>query len=622
MADTSAASGGTSRAFRDPAWTAAVVATLVRGATASQTIPRGVSAPILDGDYYLAWAHDIASGDFLGRAGAIHGKPFLFNPLYAYVIAPLVGAFGRSSAAVVVFQALLAGATAWLAASAARRFAGRAAGWTAGLATALSAVLVHLDAKVAVSGLAAFLVAGTCFACAPRDMENERGHGPLAAGLWLGLSALARPVTLFALPFVMLLFARRDARRLRAALLVALPFAACAGLSFARNLAVSGEPVVFTAANGQNLHLGNNPAARRVGAMATDEFTFGPTAMHDEARYRVAYETGREPTSSEISAWFTRRAVADFKDAPRESLAWCWTKLRWFASPAELSSSSTFDGDHETAPLLRIAFVPTWMLVAAAAAALVASRGRRDLLSGPGALVLAHVVSCTIVFPLSHYRSPAVPALAVMVGVAVADVVAAARAGRGRTAFAAGALAVLVAVVGALPPQSLDYPPSALLADQSLAPLDRARAAASRGDFDAAARDFAAADDLARRALELEPQDTTALTVRMQVANHDLRYADAREFAEKLVRKRPWNPNYLIDAALADARLGKKEDALREADQFVELYPWSGLTHGWRGAIHVVLDDVKGAVPDLEFALDRGEPPPAWALDAAGVAPR
>jgi 4-amino-4-deoxy-L-arabinose transferase-like glycosyltransferase len=594
-----------SRAVRDPRVVAAALAVLVRAAAALQGWPRGASAPVLDGTYYLDWAGDIAGGDVFGRGGTIHGDPFLFNPLYAYVIAPLVGAFGKSPAAVVAFQAILAGGTAALAAAAARRFSGAAAAWIAGLATALSAVLVHLDLKVAVSGLAAFLVAGTCFACAPSERDGERGHGPFAAGLWLGLSALARPVALFALPFVALMYARRGQRRARAALLVLVPFAACAGLSFARNVAVSGETVVFTAANGQNLHLGNNPAARRVGAMMTDEFTFGPVAMHQEARYRVAYETHKRPTSSEISAWFTRRAIDDFKAAPGESLAWCWTKLRWFASPDELSSSYTFDGDRDATPFLKFAFVPTWTLVAAAAAALVASRRRTALLLGPGAVVLAHVAACTIAFPLSHYRSPAVPALAVMAGVAAVDVVLAFRDGRRNTATIALVVAVLVAVVGALPPQSRNYPPSALLADKAVEQLDR--------------KDYAAADDLARRSLEINPDDTLSLTIRLQVANQAGRYEDARALAGKLAAVRPWNPNYRIDVALADARLRRRDAAFAEADEVVALYPWDAGMRGWRGAVHVVLGDVAGAVDDLKHALDHGATPPGWALDAAGI---
>src|SRR5438105_769743 len=123
-----------SRAVRDPRVAAAVLAVAVRAAVALQSWSHGAPAPALDGALYLDWAGDIAGGDWLGRAGTIHGEAWLFNPLYAYVIAPLVGIFVKAPGPVVAFQALLAGGTAALAAAAAQRFAGRVAAWIAGLA--------------------------------------------------------------------------------------------------------------------------------------------------------------------------------------------------------------------------------------------------------------------------------------------------------------------------------------------------------------------------------------------------------------------------------------------------------------------------------------------------------
>jgi 4-amino-4-deoxy-L-arabinose transferase-like glycosyltransferase len=602
------------RALRDPRVVAAAAAVAVRAAVAVQEFARHAAAPLLDSQYYLAWASAIAKGDLLGRGEPVRGEPFLFNPLYAYVVAPLTAPFRDAApaalfhdatTAVVVFQTLLAGATAALAAAAARRFAGRAAAWTAGLATAFSAALVHLDGKVVVSGLAAFLTAGAVWALSPEEdgAAPRRGHGPLAAGAWIGLSLLARPVALFALPFAAWLAARRAPRRAAAVALFALPVALCAGLSFARNELVSGEPVLFTAADGLNLHLGNGPAARRTGGMASDEFRFGPLSMHDSARYRVAYEIRRKPTRSETSAWFRREALHDIAEEPGASLSWCARKLRWFASPSELASSYAFAEDVERVPLLRLAFLPTWILVALAAAALVAADAKRiDLFLGPAALVAAHAAACTIVYPLSHYRSPAVPALAVMAGVTVA---AALRRPRGVRLAAALALAAGVAVAGALPPQGGDLSPASRLTEQARE--------AERQDRSADA------DDLARRALALDPKDVDALTVRVVIANFEARYDDAREYAAAIVALRPWDPDGLLDAALADARLGRFTDARREADEAVALYPWAVPIRGWRGAVRVLADDVKGGREDLEYAIANGFDAPDWARAKAGL---
>ena len=565
-----------------------------------QAHARGVTAPSLDGAYYLDWAHDIATGDVFGRGGTIHGEAFLFNPLYAYVIAPFVAVFGRAEMPVIVVQAILAGSTAGLAAAAARRHAGQIAAWVAGLAVAFSAVLVHQDGKVAVAGLAAFLTAAVAWSTAPDESGESsrgRGRGPIATGVWLGLSLLARPVLLAAVPFAAWIHARRAPQPGRVLALVLVPVGICAGLSLARNLAVAGEPVVFTAANGPNLHLGNNPTARRLMAMATDEFRFGPFVMHDDAKYRVGYELKREPSRAEISSWFADRAFDDFKAAPGASLAWYGTKLRWFASPVELASSDVFRTDLAAVPLLTLAFVPTWLLVALAAAAPFVARRRAELLLGPGAIVLAHALACTLVYPLSHYRSPCVPALAVMAGVAVEAALAAVRDRRTNQATIALAAGGLVAVVGALQPQAPDYP-DARLAD------DAARAF-ERGDEAAAAA-------LAAQSLAANPDDLLGLTLQLELATRARRFEEAREAASHIVRLRPWDPDALTDVAWSDLRLGRNADALREADAVVDLYPWSGKVRASRAGMRTTVGDLDGARDDAEFARQRGVEVEPW----------
>ena len=575
----------------------------MRGAVTLQAWQRNpiLSTPRLDAEYYLSWARDIAAGDVLGRRGTIGGEPFLLNPLYAYIIAPIAGLFGATPGPVLVFQVLLAAATAWLTASAARRFAGDGAAWTAGVAVAFSAALTHLDGYVAVSGLAAFLVAGTCFACAPAQSEGERGHGPLAAGAWLGLSALARPVALIAAPFVAWHFARRDPRRARMVLLALAPLAVCAGSSFARNVAVSDEPVVFTAANGQNLFLGNNETARRQRAMFTDEFRFSPREMHEDAEFRVGFELRRRPSRSEVSNWYAARALEELSAHPADSLAWYAQKLRWFFSPQEPASSADLDYDRGITPLLGLAFASTWLIAALAAAGAAV---RRDLLLGPGAIVAAHIVACTLAFPLSHYRSPAIPAMAVLAGCAAASALGGLREGRGRPAAVVALVAAAVAATGALAPQPA-YQRHILLVNRAVAQL-------YRGDLDGAERD-------ARGALEIEPSSFGAATVLVDVGKARGRPGDALPWARRLAQAQPWSPVYRADLANVEFDAGRRAEALAEMDRLVGDFPWSGLVRGRRGELRCRADDVERAREDLRFAAAHGYEPLPWAREKCGL---
>src|SRR5437899_10213395 len=103
--------------FARPALACAAAATVLRVVVALEGLAGNplLSRRQLDSEYYVAWAREIAAGDWAGRGGVVGGAPFILNPLYAYVIAPLVAAAREPAATVAVFQALLAAATTALA---------------------------------------------------------------------------------------------------------------------------------------------------------------------------------------------------------------------------------------------------------------------------------------------------------------------------------------------------------------------------------------------------------------------------------------------------------------------------------------------------------------------------
>jgi hypothetical protein len=586
--------------------------------------------PSLDAAYYLDWAREIGAGNLLSAGPAGAAGPYLLNPLYAWTIAPLVsGAGGAPQPSILALQALLGGATAAFAAEAARRHAsalagdtaGRGAGaaaeaareragaiaaWVAGLAVAFSTALVHLATHVAVATLAGFLVSGAALACAPRPGGGSTTKGAarfpgLAAGIWLGVGALARPVTLLALPLVAWCQSLRGGRRAAAWTVVA--FAACAGVSFTRNTVVSGEPVVFTAADGLNLHLGNNPMARRTRSMITDDFRFGPVEMHEDARHRVGFALGREPSRSEVSAWYRDDAVREFAAAPGASLLFHLHKLRWFLSPAEPPSSADLTVDAERVPPLRAAFVPTWLIAVLAAAGAWLARRDRALLLGAGGLVAAHVVSCTLAFPLEHYRAPAIPALAVLAGCGVAQ---AFRAGV-RDRNVAIRIVVAASLVAWVPPQPSDVP--AVLHANRTTDAVRAR------DSAAALREATAAlaDDPAWAGARLSMASAQLLAGNLELA---------RAYAGAVVRSQPWNVPARRLEALLSVDVGLPDTAVASAEELVEALPWSAEARGLRGEVRAFTGDVEGARADLAWAMDRGHRPRPEVLDRAGMRTR
>ncbi len=607
------------RAPRDPAWACGAVAVLLRVTVVAQALAQNVtvSHPQLDGLYYLGWADAIAHGDLWGRGEPVGGAPFFLNPLYAYALAPLALVLRAHVVVGVLFaQALLGGATTWLAARTAERLFGRAAAWVAGVGVAFSAALVHLDTHLSVSGLGAFLVAATMWSAVPPPAGAALDQRSLlrraaVTGAWLGVGALARPITPLALPFMAWLHARRAApgRRVKTALVVVALFAVPAVPSLVRNRLVGGEWTVYTAASGANVFLGNNADARRYRTMcASGRFRFNPGEMHHDIRRHLAPRLGEDASWGRISATLTSDAIDEMLRQPAAAAGFLVDKARWFASPVEVPSSGNLDVDRELAPLLRAACVPTWLLVAVGLAGLVLHARRRDVLCGPGALVLAHVAVLTLVFPLSHYRSPAVPALAVLAGGAVHHVLVAAD-GRWMRAGVALALTGVAALVGMLPPQPAPMLHTGLV---NLANTYHALAAESgaRADHDAA-------ESYARRALDRfrteypgEPEIAAPWFVLGDTYfSRDGRPDLAAPCYERGLATAPdeWMPRASLVECLRLLR--RFDDALRETALIERTVPGSVVVSKFRAEILTQLGRPDEARPYVVDALERATRP-------------
>lgn len=252
-------------------------------------------------------------------------------------------------------------------------------------------------------------------------------------------------------------------------------------------------------------------------------------------------------------------------------------------------------------PLLRLAWMPTW-LVAAFAIASLATRQRRELLLGPGSLVLGHFAACTLAFPIEHFRAPAIPAMAVMAGCAIAAIAEAALAGRPRGALPPLLVAGACALAGALPPQPRDQS-AVRLANQAVAALDAGR-------LDAAERH-------AHAALAADPECLPAMEALSFVHRARNELAEARPWAERVVARRPWHPEASRTLAWIDAHQGRVAEALREIEALADAFPWCPQVRAWRGEMRIFAGDVGGlGRADVRAAVLAGATVEDWALKA------
>ncbi|MCE9636542.1 MAG: glycosyltransferase family 39 protein [Planctomycetes bacterium] len=615
----------TRRLVARPAWGVAALAVVVRGSIVAHMWSSDplVRTPTLDGEYYLNWARDIASGDLVGARGVIGGEPWFLNPLYAYVLAPVIRLVGGSTLPILFGQACLGALTAALTAATAARLFGdvglpsRRAGWVAGLLVAFSAPLAQLDAHVASTELAAFMVAGTCFACAAPTSGDRRGaHGPLAAGLWLGIGALARPITPLALPFIAWRFARESSRRWVTAATVAVVFGLCAVPSLVRNWSVSGEPAIYTVASGLNAHLGNNPEAKHYRSMTSRHFRFNPIVMHEDGRNYVEQVLGRRPTRGEVSSWFWRLTFDEtfFRD-PSGSFAFYANKARWFFCATEVPSSASYASDLRLAPGLGVAFVPTWLVASLALAGAFAWRRRTDVLLGPGAVAFAHLAVLVLVFPLSHYRAPVIPALAVLGAGAVVAAWAAWESGRRAGAGVVVGVAAGAAIIGWIPPG----PDPLAFRDEAILAMN----ARDTGDLVAAEKHAWIARDVYRLQWPGEPDMGLAWEMIAEMQFRQGKWKESIASFTQSLALDPTPPLVRLWRSHAYERVDDFRASEKDARDVVERYPF--MVEGWTR-----LAEILSAFPDrgaearqaLDEAIKRGYRPDATLLRRLGLAPR
>ncbi len=363
--------------------------------------------PETDGLVYWGIAGEIAAGRLIGES------PFLFAPLYPYLLGVL-RALGGGLMAVYVVQTALHLATAVGVALATQVRAGRVAGLVAaGLFLALTQPAVS-SMRLLATTLQLFLVSlvwwrWTALSCA----SGRRWSGVIGSGCLIGILALAYPPAMLLVP-VYALWLWWTGGRSRPAFVRAGVGALCALLLISpatvHNAVVSGEFLPITAHAGITLRQGNGPKAIGV-------FTRIPVvgrhriAMHDRAASVVEKEIGRKPTWGEVNRYFRNEALAFWAENPART-AWLFArKAYWFLTALNYSDMmpTVLEREFGVGERAILAPLPTPFLIGAALAGLIALIHKKEGF-GPELFLLALPLFTTIVFFYSpRYRIPAVP---------------------------------------------------------------------------------------------------------------------------------------------------------------------------------------------------------------------
>jgi len=358
----------------------------------------------------------VDSVDFDGRAVALlHGGwreqgVFYQAPLYPAFLAAVYSVFGHSLLAARLLQALLGSASAVLVYLVGRRCGGTYVGRVAGVFAALYAMAIHFDTEILRPALVVFL-AVLCLYLLLSALDRGSAVRWGAAGLVLGLAAVARPTFLLFIPAAVVWSAvahtpAKAARRwgrLGAPVLVAVlslaPVAVVTAINYSRS---HGEIIPVSNNGGINFYLGNNPDYdRTVGIRPGIRWDL----LSTEPRVNPAIDPAR------WSRYYYDKAFDYIRSDPAGWAALLAKKSVLYWNGHEIERNNSFAPAAQYSPFMRFRWVSfRWLAPLAIVGLLLAWRRRAPM--GLLALYLAAQMVATVAFFVcARYRMTATPAL-------------------------------------------------------------------------------------------------------------------------------------------------------------------------------------------------------------------
>lgn len=362
----------------------------------------------LDADAYHQLARRVAGGDLLLGPGL-----YFVSPLYIYFQAAALAISGGSLGFVRLLQIALGTAGCGLLWLTAREWFGARAAWLALLLAALTGVFTFYEILLLQAALDPFLTALDLW-CLTLALRRDWKWGG-AAGAALAVHVLNRPnLILWGSGLALMLFARPGTRKTAAAGLLGAAVA-LAPLA-ARNLAAAGTLAPVPSHGGLNFYIGNNPRAdgtyRRV-----EGITPNIAGQAEDARRIAERAEGRPLTDAEVSAHFTRRALAWWRDEPLAAARLLARKIGYTLNASFLTLNYSYPFYRGESSALRALVVGPWLLIPIGVVGLFAHRLRGGRPPAGfvifGAAVPWLVLSVAIFFVASRYRLPLLVALCV-----------------------------------------------------------------------------------------------------------------------------------------------------------------------------------------------------------------
>ena len=364
--------------------------------------------PQLDELYHDQWGQAIANGERF-----VEG-PYFRAPLYPAFLGAVYKVFGHGYVVPRVIQAVIGALSCGLLFLIGRRLFGRAVATVAGFAAAGYWILIYFDGELLIPTLIVFLDLLLIWLL----LRAGRSAGiavHAAAGVVLGLSAIARPnILLFAPAIVIWLLVAHRRRWKRALLCVVCVTAGCLLVVLpitVRNYAVGDDLVLIASQGGVNFYIGNNPESDGRTAIVPGT-PGGWWEGYCATIERAETARGRKLKPSEVSDYYYGQAWEFIRTQPAEFFRLLGLKLSMFWGAWEIGNNKNihFWGEHFT-PILR--WLPLGFCVVGplGIVGLALCWRRRGELFPLWGFILVYMASVVAFFCNARYRVPIVPPL-------------------------------------------------------------------------------------------------------------------------------------------------------------------------------------------------------------------
>jgi tetratricopeptide (TPR) repeat protein len=411
--------------------------------------------PIMDPLYHVEWARALAAGESF-----MAGEPYFRAPLYPWLLGICFRLFGESYLLPRIFQAALSALTCGFLFLTGRRAFGRLVGIAAGAVAAAYWLYLYFAGELLITTLIVFLDAVLMWLLLRAD-HSRAARRFFAAGLVLGLSAIARPnIVLFGL-FVLPWIGLSDRGRGRRALSNLVVFAAACLIPIlpvtVRNYVAGGDLVAISSQGGVNFYIGNSPDSDGIRAVVPGTRPDWWGGYYDSIEIAERAE-GRDLRPSQVSDYFLGRGLAFIREDPGAWLELTGRKVRYYTNARVISNNQPIGFfARRYAPVVRYLPVGFGIVAPLGILGLILSLRRRRLFPLWG-FVIIYSASVVAFFVCTRFRMPVTGILIVLASMAVSRLAAQVRRARWRqAALMVLALAVLYPAVN-IEPRRLEDP--------------------------------------------------------------------------------------------------------------------------------------------------------------------